>query len=527
MKRIQFNRRFKLTTLLTSLVSASVIFTIIILLIASYHSEKRSLTNTYLSLNYSKSEKISQTVDSLFISMRLSLVETTKFLSEHGEMSDEEIQEQLELLRNNSRYFNSLSWIDETGLIRNIAPISVGLKGEKVTGITRVVLDLKDSTLTKPYIAPSGRLIVLMSEPFFDQNGKYRGMIGGSIYLQERNVLNEILGNDIVGEDGSYYYVVGPEGKLLFHPDPHRIGEDVIANSMVRELVQGQSGVQLVTNTKGISMLAAYNPIHETGWGVVQQTPLSYIHSLLANHTKQLLIYVFPPFLLLLIMAVLIARKLARPFHYLANLVSQLGSGEPIIVPKSTSHWNREVDLLTKSVLIAIDSVQKTNNKLTEEAMTDPLTELPNIRKLNEVLELFSNDEKLFSIVVLDIDHFKAVNDNFGHKVGDDVLKQLSETVSSLIRSTDMFFRYGGEEFVLLLPNTNSLEAYEIAERIRIRISKLNNPIGKPITISLGISEYPAHSNIVDDLFVSADKALYKSKLNGRNQTTIWSEPGF
>lgn len=523
MKRTQSNRKFKLTTLLTSLVSASVIFTIIILLIASYHSEKRSLTNTYLSLNDSKSDKISRSVDSLFKSMRLSLVETTNYLSKHGELSDEDIQEQLELLRNNSRYFNSLSWIDETGLIRNLAPITVGLKGEMVTGITKDVLNLKVPTLTKPYIAPSGRLIVLMSEPFFDSNGNYRGIIGGSIYLQERNVLNEILGNDIIGEDGSYYYVVGPDGKLLFHPYTNRIGEDVISNPIVLKLIQGKSGVQLVTNTQGIKMLAAYNHIPETGWGVVQQTPVSYINSLLANHTKQLIIYVLPPFLLLLILSVLIARKLARPFHYLANLVSQLGSGEPILVPKAKSHWNREADLLTKSVLIAIDSVQKNNNKLTEEAMTDPLTELPNMRKLQEVLESFRIEEKPFSLVVLDIDHFKAVNDTFGHKAGDDVLKFLAKTVSSLIRDTDTFYRYGGEEFVLLLPNMNSSEAYEVAERLRNTIRKRISPIGKPIMISLGIADYPQSTNSLDNLFELADKALYQSKFQGRNRTTIWS----
>ncbi|MBE4906728.1 GGDEF domain-containing protein [Bacillus luteolus] len=522
MKRIKYNRKFKLTTLLTSLVSASVILTIIILLGASYQSEKRSLTNTYLSLNGSKSEKISRSVDSLFKSMRLSLVETTNYLAKNSELSDEDIQEQLELLRNNSRYFNSLSWIDETGLIRNIAPLSVGLKGEKVTGITRDVLDLKVPTLTKPYIAPSGRLIVLMSEPLFDSNGNYRGIIGGSIYLQERNVLNEILGNDIIGEDGSYYYVVGPGGKLLFHPYTNRIGEDVIANPMVRKVIQGQSGVQRVTNTQGISMLAAYNHIPETGWGVIQQTPVSYINELLKKHTKQLMLYALSPFLFLLFLSVLLARKLAKPFHYLADLVNQLASGEQVLTLEKNSHWNREADLLTKSVLIAIDSVQKNNTKLTEEAMTDPLTELPNIRKFQEVLERFKNEEKSFSLVLIDIDHFKAVNDNFGHKAGDEVLKYMAKMVSSLIRDSDVFFRYGGEEFVLLLPDINSSEAYEIAERIRIKVSKRNTPIGEPITISLGIADYPQATRSLNDLFRFADKALYKSKNEGRNRTTIW-----
>lgn len=157
MKRLFHNQKVNLATLLTGLVCASVIFTIIIMLISSYQSEKNSLTQTYLALNYSKSSKISDSVDSLFKSMRLSLEDTAEFLSKKNTLSDQEIQEQLELLRNSSRYFNSLSWVDETGLVRNIAPLSTGLKGQLITtGKTKKVLDAKKPVLTAPYTGPSG-----------------------------------------------------------------------------------------------------------------------------------------------------------------------------------------------------------------------------------------------------------------------------------------------------------------------------------------------------------------------------------
>lgn len=94
-------------------------------------------------------------------------------------MTDEEIQEQLELLRNNSRYFNSLTWIDETGLIRSIAPSSIGLKGQIITTEeTKKVLESKKPALTPPYVSSSGCLIMLMSQPLYDKNGTYKGMIG-------------------------------------------------------------------------------------------------------------------------------------------------------------------------------------------------------------------------------------------------------------------------------------------------------------------------------------------------------------
>lgn len=521
MKKL-FKRKLKLTTLFITLIITSVLLTTVILLFASYQSEKRSLTDTYLFLNYSKSDKIGDSVNSLFKSMRISIQETTEFLQDHPDMKDEEIQEHLELLRSNSRYFNSLAWIDETGLVRNIAPATVGIKGDYITGVTKEVVNSKKPMLTSPYKAPTGRMLVLMSEPFYDNNGNYRGIIGGSIYLHEQNVLNEILGNDIVDQNGSYYYVVGQNGVLLFHPDTKRIGETVEDNPIISKLVQGESGMQRVTNTVGLQMFAAYNSIPEIGWGVVQQTPVAYVDGLLKKHIQNLLLTILIPFLILLIVSIGLARGLAKPFIHLADFVNQFGSDNEIKTPKFQSHWNREADLLTKSLIIAINAVEKNNNKLVEEAMTDSLTNLPNRRKLNEVMMRLATKKNLFSLVALDIDHFKSVNDTYGHQMGDEVIKYLVKTIQTIVKEKDAFFRFGGEEFVLLLPDTNSEEAYIITEKIRTKVASSISPVGKTITISLGISEFPEHTESLDDLFLFADKALYVSKSNGRNQTTIW-----
>ncbi|HWL13905.1 MAG TPA: sensor domain-containing diguanylate cyclase [Ureibacillus sp.] len=515
-------RKFKLTTLFMTLIMLSVLFTTFILLFASYQSEKQSLTNTYLSLNSSKAEKLSKSVNSLFKSMRISLQETSKFLEENPELTDEEIQKQLELLRNNSRYFNSLSWIDETGLLRNIAPISIGLKGNYLTGTTKDVVDAKKPMLTTPYLSPSGNMIVLMSEPLYDSKGNYRGIIAGSIYLQEQNVLNEILGNDIIDENGSYYYVIGPNGKILFHPDTGRIGEVASGNPIIPKILQGNSGMQSITNTQGVPMFTSYNYISETGWGVVQQTPVSYVDGLLKEHIQNLLLIILFPFLVSLIVSLVFARKLARPFIVLADVVNQLGTDKQIQLPVFKSHWNREADLLTKSLIFAIKAVKNNNNILQEEAMTDALTGLPNRKKLHKVLKDLADEGQLFTLVAIDIDCFKSINDTFGHQEGDEVLKYLAATVQSVIRKNDGFFRFGGEEFILLLPNTNSSDAYYVMEKIRTTIANTLSPVGSTITISSGISEFPAHTVSLDELFLFADKALYQSKEDGRNQTTIW-----
>ncbi|MDZ5473766.1 sensor domain-containing diguanylate cyclase [Bacillus sp. 31A1R] len=516
-------RKVRLSTLLTSLVAASVIFTTVILLIASYQSEKSSLINAHLNLNYSKSNKMSKSVDSLFKSMNLSLKETSEFLSNHEDFTDDEIQEHLELLRSNSRYFNSLSWIDEKGEIRSIAPSSTGLRGVITSGITKEVVDSKKSTLTSPYIAPSGRLIVLMSFPIYGHDGEYRGMIGGSIYLHENNVLNEILGNDLLEENGSYYYVVGPKGKLLFHPDNKRVGDDVKANPVVQKLLSGQSGMEQVTNTKGISMIAAYSNVPETGWGIVQQTPYTYVDNLLKVHIQKLIFSILPYFIIVFVISIVVAQMLAKPYFELAYLANQLASGKEVKIPKHESHWNWEADRLSQSVILAMEGIQEKNHQLSYEAMTDSLTSLPNRRKLDHVMNGLKKDRVLFSLIIMDIDHFKMVNDTHGHQAGDDVLRFIAEKIQKMIRKTDNFFRYGGEEFILILPYTPATDAILIAEKIRENIENTITPIGLSITVSMGVSEFPLNSNSLGELFQQADNALYHSKAKGRNSVTLWS----
>lgn len=526
MKKLFINRQVNLATLLSLLVSVSVISTLMILTISTYHSTKESLTSTYLALNHSKAEKMRHSVGSLFISMRTHLESTVEFLERYEGMTDKEIHEQLELLRVSSGYFNSFSWVDETGVIRVNTPGGIGLEGTKLTsGVTKDVLDAKMPILTKPYVGPSNRLLILMSQPIYSKDGTYRGLIGGTIYLQKQNVLNQILDNEASDDSGSHYYVVGPQGTLLFHPQSQRIGENFSEHSLVRKITEGKSGTEIGTNARGVPMISAYSYIPEAKWGIVQQTPYSFVEDLLMIELQQLLMRVFVPFLVLLLLSIYIARKLAEPFNRLGTLVNRLAEG--IIISQSEkevlteAHWNREADLLTKSVSMAFETIERNNQQLTQSALTDSLTGLPNRRNLDEVLSVWSREGRLFSLLVLDIDHFKSINDTYGHQVGDETLKKMAETLSTVVRKNDFCFRYGGEEFVLLLPDTDSMSAYNVADKIRRKIEKTSFIPDKTITVSIGLSEYPAQTNSVTELFGFADAALYTSKVEGRNRITV------
>jgi diguanylate cyclase (GGDEF)-like protein len=128
------------------------------------------------------------------------------------------------------------------------------------------------------------------------------------------------------------------------------------------------------------------------------------------------------------------------------------------------------------------------------------------------------------AVVMLDIDKFKAINDTYGHRKGDEILTGMCAVIKNSIRDTDLIGRYGGEEFILVFPNTNKETAYLICEKIRKAIESTNFlKDDRNVTISLGISTFPELGLVEEELIEKADQALYCSKNSGRNQTTIWN----
>ena len=164
-------------------------------------------------------------------------------------------------------------------------------------------------------------------------------------------------------------------------------------------------------------------------------------------------------------------------------------------------------------------------------SITDGLTEVYLRRyftdRLSEEVERAKRHNLKFAILMLDLDHFKKCNDTYGHMVGDVVLKETASTIKENVREIDLVARYGGEEFSILLPDTDKENALQVAERIRKAIeSKTIVAYDEALkeTISIGISIYPIDSQKIVDLINKADKALYRSKQNGRNRVTTFSK---
>lgn len=158
----------------------------------------------------------------------------------------------------------------------------------------------------------------------------------------------------------------------------------------------------------------------------------------------------------------------------------------------------------------------------------DPLTNVMNRRSISNHLErLHQQPNQLYSIVLLDLDHFKNINDHFGHSIGDQVLVELAKCLASNLRDRDMIGRFGGEEFILLLPNTKPAQAYSVAERCRVAITELSFTSEDhqefSISASFGISS-TLSANEPHLIISQADRALYAVKAAGRNQVKVFTE---
>lgn len=171
------------------------------------------------------------------------------------------------------------------------------------------------------------------------------------------------------------------------------------------------------------------------------------------------------------------------------------------------------------------------NRKLQELSYTDPLTQSYNRRYLEEGAarewQRCLRKSTEISVLMLDIDHFKQVNDRFGHDIGDYCLQEVAKLLRELLRPTDIVARYGGEEFCVVLPETNSADAMQVAQRILVAITNMTLRTEKGdifITVSIGVSNAKPHSGMVlQTLFTESDAALYAAKSAGKNRANLFS----
>ena len=179
-----------------------------------------------------------------------------------------------------------------------------------------------------------------------------------------------------------------------------------------------------------------------------------------------------------------------------------------------------DAEALNQQLVQQLRKVDELNQALHELARTDPLTGLRNRRAFDDSLGLeiaaVERTRSPLSLLVLDVDHFKQINDSFGHDAGDKVLRSIAQVLSGCVRIIDIVARVGGEEFAVILPHTDAQGAHEVAQRMRVAVAQASW-LGQPTTISIGAASLRA-AETADSLFARADAALYAAKKSGRNR---------
>jgi diguanylate cyclase (GGDEF)-like protein len=339
--------------------------------------------------------------------------------------------------------------------------------------------------------------------------------------------------------DAGDLFLITEEGTVLsssrFSPSelfeirlPSRIASQLFSHETVLEHYRNDRGVTVVGTLKGTSQI---------GWGVVAELDHDKAYAQIFRLRNLTIALIVGLLLVVGFAAYVLGLTIVRPLNRLITAASQVASGNlDVNVPvlgRSELGYMTEVfnDMVTRlrqgrEGLGAMNrTLRERNRELHELSITDSLTGLYNRKHLMEVLtkEVARAEryQRPLAVLMIDVDHFKLYNDTCGHLAGDEVLRNIAAIFRGCLRESDCVGRYGGEEFLIILPETVADDARRIADRIRSRLAEENFPAdSKPvnITISGGIAIFPGNGRSPESLLRSADAALYQAKNHGRNQ---------
>ncbi len=224
--------------------------------------------------------------------------------------------------------------------------------------------------------------------------------------------------------------------------------------------------------------------------------------------------------------SIFIVRSLILPTYSLAKAVRQFEKGD--FSYRIRGEYSGEVGELVSTFNSMADKLQASYRELKNQAIYDGLTNVYNqrefLKRLESAIKRARRYDRNLSLIMMDVDHFKEINDTLGHRAGDAVLKTVGEYLRAVLRSSDEPGRYGGDEFAIIVPETTPENVMLLATRVKQGISNLSVALDSgnniKITVSIGVAHFSKDGSSVEELISSADRALYKSKMLGRNQVS-------
>ena len=511
--------RVDLRRLILALCLVAIVLTLGVSLFASYLTQRNILLDTTLQNNRVYARKLATLTEAMLGEIQDELGYHAKRIG-HENLTGSALADTMHHMQLQTPNFNSLVAVSAEGEIIGESP-ALGLVGTYPdTARAKRALTYRQPILTEPFKTLTDRWVITQLSPIFRADGSYNGYPIGNIYLHEANPLQSLLGVHYF-EDGSESYVVDRSGILIYHTNAKRIGEQIRSNPVIEALIRKEEGARDLINSQGVAMLAGYATVPRSGWGVVVQRQKAMVLARLDELTWRTVQRAAPLILITLLIIAWLASRIARPLHDMAELASTMEDPATPERLRGLKCWYMEAAQLRRALLNGLWAMHHRIRNLKHESATDPLSGLLNRRGLRAAIDQIIAERTPTAILVLDIDHFKKVNDTFGHSTGDSVIRAIAERMRRGSRPTDIVSRAGGEEFIILLPNTAKIEALRVAERLRLDVELTTLAGSSPVTISCGIAHTPDHAADADAAWRLAYEALYYAKRSGRNRCCI------
>jgi diguanylate cyclase (GGDEF)-like protein len=382
------------------------------------------------------------------------------------------------------------------------------------------------SLVSEPYWDEKAqKMIVILGVPVLQANGRISGALVARTNFSE---LTRALRVFSTRSTAGHVYLTTARGTLIADSRNAAVDRKTtgLESKIADRLLSADGEIVEHRGIDGVEVLGSAQRLSQAAWLAVADMPVAdgYRQAIRLRNMALLVIGIL--LVVIAVVAYWLSALIARPLGRLTSAAAQVSAGDLSVgLPAGRG----EVGYLTQVFNTMVESLRKHHDELEHLSLTDTLTGLSNRRHLMNLLthefERARRANQPFSILMLDVDHFKTYNDTHGHQAGDEVLARVSTVLRESIRPYDSAVRYGGEEFLVMLSATTLDRAQESAERIRKQV-RAEQFKGGAVTISIGVAEYPSHGDTAKAVIGQADAALYEAKRAGRDRVTCAGPKG-
>ena len=371
--------------------------------------------------------------------------------------------------------------------------------------------------------------VMLIAVPIKAASGRLLGAMVGKLNFDS---IEKLLQAFAVGQTGRLH-VVDHDGRIIVSsagtgPVPLATRLPVAA---AQRLVANGEATASYADSGGQAVIGTMRTVSARGWTVVAEIARAEAYGRVSRQRNITLVMLAGLVIAVGLAAYVLALTVVRPLERLTAGATQVGTGDfkvhvPVLDYGEVGYLTRTFNTMVTHLREGREELAAINVALETLSVTDGLTGLFNHKHLlqtlaNEVARAQRHKHPL-SVLMIDVDHFKEYNDRFGHQMGDKLLAEIATLFKRTTRSIDYAARYGGDEFLLLLHEIGSVDALQLADRVRSAVASASfGPGDTKVTVSIGVASYPEHGDTAEAVIASADAGLYKAKRAGRNETVL------